>query len=117
MRPLKLTALICAAALLGAAGLAATPALADQSQTVFFEAPRDLLEVTAATRAATIAKLQSLGIHALRIVLYWGEVAPKPNAKKRPHFNQANPAAYNWGYYDALIDDVEALHWTVLLTV
>jgi hypothetical protein len=117
MRSLKLTALICAAALLGVVGLAASPALADQSETVFFEAPRDLLEVTGATRAATIAKLQSLGVHALRIVLYWGDVAPKPDAKKRPHFNQDNPAAYKWGYYDALIDDVTALHWTVLLTV
>ena len=56
-------------------------------------------------------------MHALRIVLYWGGVAPQAELARRPHFNQASPTAYNWGSYDALIDLVSALHWKVLLTV
>ena len=44
-------------------------------------------------------------------------VAPKPNHKRRPNFNQANPAAYHWGEYDLLISRAVAMHWKVLLTV
>ena len=117
MRSVKLTALLSAAAVLGVGAALAAPAFASRSETVFFEAPRDLLSVPAATRAKTIAKLESLGVHAVRIVLYWGQVAPHASRKQRPSFNQASPAAYNWGSYDQLINAVTALHWTVLLTV
>jgi hypothetical protein len=117
MRPAKLTAVLSAAALLAGAAFAAPAALASSSETVFFEAPRDLVGVSPATQAKTIAKLQSLGVHAVRIVLYWGDVAPGSTHKQRPKFNQANPAAYNWGAYDQLINAVTALHWKVLLTV
>ena len=82
---------------------------------MFFEAPRDLLGVGSATQAKSLAKLQSLGVHAVRIVLYWRDVAPSPKHKQRPHFNQASPGAYHWGQYDQLINTVSALHWTVLL--
>jgi hypothetical protein len=117
MRQAKLTAVLVAASLLVGAAFAAPAALASRSETVFFEAPRDLLGVPAATQARTLAKLQSLGVHALRVVLYWGQVAPDPTHKQRPSFNQANPSAYAWGAYDQLIDTVTAMHWTVLLTV
>jgi len=113
----KLTALLIAATLLGAGVLGAAPAFASHGETVFYEAPRDLLGVPAATQAKTLAKLKSLGVHALRIVLYWGQVAPSPKHKQRPNFNQANPSAYHWRSYDELINAVTALHWTVLLTV
>ena len=117
MRVLRLTSLICALALVAAGMTFAGTAGAKPGETVFFEAPRDLLGVPGATRLATIAKLQSLGVHALRIVLYWRDVAPHASSRTRPHFNQANPAAYQWGSYDALIDLVTSLHWKVLLTV
>jgi hypothetical protein len=117
IRSAKLTAILTAAVLLGFGALSAPAALASHSETVFFEAPRDLLGVPGPQQQATLAKLQSLGVHAMRIVLYWGEVAPSPKHKTRPNFNQANPAAYHWGPYDTLIDAVEALHWQVLLTV
>jgi len=116
MRKAKLTAVFIAAALIAGAAFA-TPALASHGETVFFEAPRDLLGVPAATQAKTFAKLQSLGVHALRVVLYWGEVAPGPTRRQRPKFDQTNPAAYNWGAYDQLINAATALHWKVLLTV
>jgi hypothetical protein len=115
MRRLKLTALLTAAALLGAGAVGAAPALASHSETVFFEAPNALL--TAATRKPTIKQLQSLGVHALRVIVYWRDVAPNPNHKRRPNFNQANPAAYHWGAYDPLIAAAAALHWKILLTV
>jgi hypothetical protein len=115
MRRLKLTALLTAAALLGAGAVGAAPALASHSETVFFEAPNALL--TAATRKPTIKQLQSLGVHALRVIVYWRDVAPNPNHKRRPNFNEANPAAYHWGAYDPLIAAAAALHWKILLTV
>jgi hypothetical protein len=119
MRSAKLTALLAllAAALLAGAAFAPPAPHATRQETLFFEAPRDLVGVSPATQAKTIAKLESLGVHAVRIVLYWGEVAPGSSHKQRPSFNQANPSAYNWSAYDQLIDAVTALHWKVLLTV
>ena len=69
------------------------------------------------SRPPTLKQLQSLGVHALRVVLYWRNVAPNPNHRHRPSFNQANPAAYHWGAYDQLINKAAALHWKILLTV
>ena len=117
LRTAKLTAVLTAATLLAVGALAAPAALASHNETVFFEAPRDLLGVPGPQQQASIAKLQALGVHAIRIVLYWGEVAPSPKHKTRPKFNQASPSAYHWGPYDTLIDAVTALHWKVLLTV
>ena len=92
-------------------------ALATHGETVFFEAPGNLLDVSPPQRAHAFEQLESLGVHALRVVLYWRDVAPKPNHRRRPRFDQANPAAYHWGYYDQLIDAASALHWKILLTV
>ena len=113
MRRATLTTLLCAAALVATAA----PALASHNETVFFEAPGSLLNVSAPARAKTLTQLQTLGVHALRVVLYWRNVAPKPNHKHKPSFNQSDPARYHWGNYDQLIDAATALHWKVLLTV
>jgi hypothetical protein len=113
----KLTAALTAALLLAFGALSAPAALAAPGETVFFEAPRDLLGVSAATQDATFAKLQSFGVHAIRVVLYWGQVAPEPKHKTRPSFNQESPSAYHWGPYDQLIDAAVARHFQVLLTV
>jgi len=117
MRRATLTALLCAAALLGAAALAAPVALASHNEAVFFEAPSALLGVSTAQRSKSLQQLQSLGVHAIRVVLYWRTVAPNPNHRHRPSFNQANPARYHWGSYDQLIDAASALGWKILLTV
>ncbi|MGH2849576.1 MAG: hypothetical protein ACRDLP_03070, partial [Solirubrobacteraceae bacterium] len=117
MRRFRLTFVVCALAL-GVAGFAGVAsASARPGQTVYFEAPRDLLNSGGATRLRSIAKLQSLGVHALRIVLYWRDVAPKASSRRRPHFTMTSPSGYHWGSYDALINAVTALHWNVLLTV
>jgi hypothetical protein len=102
---------------LAAVAASAPSALASQSQTTFFEAPGALVGIPADRQLQTIAQLQSLGVRALRVTLYWRDVAPKPNHRTRPRFNQADPRAYHWSDYDSLIGEALALHWKVLLTI
>ncbi|HTA15210.1 MAG TPA: hypothetical protein VK781_10190 [Solirubrobacteraceae bacterium] len=94
-----------------------TPAEASHTQTTFFEAPRDLVEVTPAARSKALAQLQSLGVKALRVELNWHAVAPAASSTRRPVFDATNPASYNWGGYDGLLAEAQRLHWQVLLTV
>ncbi|MGH2854780.1 MAG: hypothetical protein ACRDLF_11400 [Solirubrobacteraceae bacterium] len=111
--PLILLLLACSALAGAAAGPA--PALASHNQTVFFEGGQVLLEPRA--REHALAQLEHLGVHALRVELYWSHVAPGGGSKKRPKFEATNPAAYNWGPYDWLLAKAQALKWPVLLTV
>jgi hypothetical protein len=104
-----------ACAVLGTVGV--STAAASHSQSMFFEAPRDLVEVSPAARARTIAQLESLGVKALRVELDWANVAPGAHSTKRPTFEATNPAAYNWSAYDALLIEAARLKWQVLLTV
>lgn len=103
--------------LLTLALLAALPATAHaaKDQITTFEAPRDLLD--AGSRPAALAELESLGVKHLRVVLYWKNVAPSPDARVRPDFDAVDPAAYNWNQYDALLDAAKERGWTVLLTL
>lgn len=112
LRTLIISLTVCA--LLGG-GVGAAPALASHSQLTFFEGSSELLE--AASRPRVIAQLQSLGVKALRIELYWASVAPGSESATRPSFDATNPASYAWGEYDALIAEAKRLHWPVLLTV
>jgi hypothetical protein len=105
---------LAACALLGGA-TGAAQALASHSQTTFFEGSSDLLEP--ANRPHAIQQLQALGVHALRVELYWASVAPAPTSATRPSFDATNPASYAWGEYDALLAEARRLHWPVLLTV
>jgi hypothetical protein len=98
------------------AGLAATPAFASHNETVYFEAPKELLSSNT-IREQTIASLQALGVHALRVQLFWRNVAPAASSSRRPSFDATNPASYNWGQYVPLLAEAHALHWSVLLTV
>ena len=95
--------------------LAPGQALASHSQLTFFEGSSDLLE--ASTRPHAIAQLQALGVHALRVELYWEAVAPAASSASKPNFEATNPASYAWGQYDALLAEAKRLHWPVLLTV
>lgn len=115
IRAFALIWLTCAAVALGALG--AATASASHTQAMFFEAPRDLVEVTPAARAKALAQLQALGVKALRVELYWHKVAPAADSTKRPVFDATNPASYNWSGYDSLIVEAARLHWPVLLTV
>ncbi|HMD56240.1 MAG TPA: hypothetical protein VKG82_02080 [Solirubrobacteraceae bacterium] len=112
LRRLLPTLLGCA--LVGAC-LAAAPALASHSEVTYFEGSTDLLQ--ASSRPHAIAQLRHEGVHALRIELYWADVAPGAALATRPNFDATNPANYAWGEYDALIAEAQRLHWQVLLTV
>ncbi len=112
MRRLSLPILL--ACLLGLVGAPAA-ARAARDQTVLFEAPRDLLDAQA--RPAALRQLEQLGVHALRIVLLWQNVAPSPDAATRPNFDATDPAAYHWGEYDAVLQAAKDRGWQVLLTV
>jgi hypothetical protein len=93
----------------------ASAASASHREGVFFEAPSQLLNPV--TRPSTIATLQHIGVDALRIELVWHTVAPSPNSTRRPAFEATDPAGYNWGEYDPLIEEAHRLGWRVLLTV
>ncbi|HUR86079.1 MAG TPA: hypothetical protein VMY78_12095 [Solirubrobacteraceae bacterium] len=95
--------------------LLAAPANANRSQTMTFEAPRDLLN--AGTRPAALEELESLGVRSLRVILTWKDVAPSPNAAQRPNFEPTSPAGYDWGEYDALMQAAKDRNWPVLLTI
>jgi hypothetical protein len=110
-RSLLLTLLISVLGLL----TSVPAALASHNETVFFEGSSDLLSPV--TRPHTLEQLQSLGVKALRVELYWEEVAPDAHSATRPNFEATNPASYNWGQYDALLAEAKRLHWPVLLTV
>jgi hypothetical protein len=109
----KLQLVLLAAVL--AALLAASPAGASSAQQTYFESPNLLLNPV--TRPATLAKLQRLGVKALRIELSWHAVAPAANSTHRPAFDATNPAAYNWALYDPLIEEAQRRGWQVLMTV
>ena len=113
MRTLRISAFLAVLVLV----MGTSAALARPGETVFFEAPGDLLGVPADHQAKVLAQLATLGVRALRVTLYWRDVAPHPNHRHRPSFDQANPKAYDWGGYDTLIAEAVAMHWTVLLTV
>jgi hypothetical protein len=106
-----LIAATCAALAL----VAPAAAQASATQSMTFEAPRDLKDP--ATRESAFADIGSLGVRSLRIVLLWHDVAPDPDSRIKPSFDATNPAAYNWSTYDAIVDGAKARKWNVLLTV
>jgi hypothetical protein len=112
IRTLLATLLVCA---LGAGGVGVSPALASHNEAVFFEGSTILLNPK--TREHAISQLQHLGVGALRVELYWVNVAPGAKSARRPSFDATNPASYSWGGYDWLLAKAKALHWPVLLTV
>jgi len=106
-RLLPLSILLCL--LLGA------PASASSAQPLTFEAPRDLMSPS--TRPAALAELESLGVRSLRVILLWSSVAPAADKAEKPAFEPTNPAAYDWGEYDALMAAAKARNWPVLMTI
>ncbi|MGI8800613.1 MAG: hypothetical protein ACR2KV_00340 [Solirubrobacteraceae bacterium] len=111
MRPLRIPILLaCLLALIAPAA-----AQAARDQTTLFEAPQDLLDPQA--RPGALDQLEQLGVHALRVVLLWRNVAPSPDSRTRPAFDATDPAAYDWGQYDAVLQAARDRGWQVLLTV
>src|SRR3712207_7600416 len=69
----RLLRLILLTTLLTLAG--ATAAAASPSQSLIFDAQRDLIDPS--TRDRALAELESLGVDQVRVLLYWNEVAPR----------------------------------------
>ncbi len=98
-----------------ACALLAPAAHASHAQTMTFEAPRDLLD--AGLREGALNEIGGLGVSSLRVILYWHDVAPSPDADRKPAFDASDPAAYDWSRYDPLLDAARQRGWKVLLTV
>jgi hypothetical protein len=92
----------------------AVPAHAKSTQEVTFEAPRDLFDP--AQREAAFNEIDGLGAHALRVVLYWDEVAPDPDSRVKPQLDMSDPANYDWSKYQPVLDEAKARGWTVQVT-
>jgi hypothetical protein len=103
-----LLALLCCA-------LAPASAHASHAQTLTFEAPRDLKDP--ATRAQAFDDIAALGVRSMRLVLYWHDVAPEPDSRIKPKFDETSPSSYNWGAYDDVVEGIKARGWSLLLTV
>ena len=61
--------------------------------------------------------MEALGVHALRVELYWASVVPSADSATKPDFEAANPASYDFSRYDAVLAEAKRLGWPVLLTV
>ena len=92
----------------------ATAAQASARAPMYFDA--GTAAVRDDTRAATLARLDGLGVRALRITLVWAAVAPDAGATVRPAFDPADPDAYDWGGYGRLVDAAHARGWRILIT-
>lgn len=91
---------------------------ARSSQFTMFEAPRELLSDDAALRAQTFREIGGFGVRWLRVVLYWQSVAPQPESRAVPSFDERDPAAYpGFGRYDRLISEARARGMHIVLTV
>jgi hypothetical protein len=110
---IPLCTLVISALIVGATG--SSEALASHNEANYFEGSTVLLNPK--TRQGAIAQLQHLGVSALRVELYWVNVAPAPKSATPPRFDATNPANYSWGGYDWLLAKAKELHWQVLLTV
>jgi hypothetical protein len=100
--------------LIAALLLAAPAAHAKVGQEVTFEAPRDLFDP--AKRDAAFTEIDSLGAHSLRIVLYWGEVAPDATSRVKPKLDMSDPSVYDWSKYQPVLDEAQRRGWTVQVT-
>src|SRR3954470_343657 len=96
---------VLAAELLCAAATTA-PAHASPAQTVLFEAGS--VALSDATRDHALDEVQASGATAIRIVVLWRDVAPRPSSTRRPAFDPASPGAYAWGGYGRLADAAAA---------
>jgi hypothetical protein len=92
-------------------------AQAKSTQRMLFEAPRELRSDDAALRARTLDEIQGFGVDWLRVVLYWKDVAPRPDTPALPRFDERDPAQYDWTRYDRMIREADARGLHLLLTI
>jgi hypothetical protein len=102
------------AALILSIACAAPAAHASTRVPMYFDAGS--AAVRDSTRDATLARLDALGVRALRLTLVWAAVAPDAGNRVRPAFDATDPNAYDWGGYGRLVDAAHARGWRVLVT-
>ena len=100
--------------------LLALPAAASASstQSLTFEAPRELLDPS--TRDRTLDEIRAFGVDRVRVLAYWQNFAPDPRSKRRPAFDATDPRAYPagaWSRLDELFDAAQARGIAVQLTL
>jgi hypothetical protein len=91
------------------------PAGASRSQSLTFEAPRDLMNP--ALRAGALDEIGSFGVRSVRVIVTWKTVAPDAGKAVRPNFEPTDPDAYDWGEYEPLMASLKARGWSVLMTI
>jgi hypothetical protein len=96
--------------------LAAPAAEAGKSQITIFEAGREIRSHDAAERARVLDEIERFGVHWIRIVMYWRDVAPEPGSVSAPRFDETDPAAYNWTTYERIVAEARARGIRVLVT-
>src|SRR3954471_16563406 len=96
--------------------LLAAPAGASSSEVVTFEGSRDLLED--ATWEPTLNEIDALGARALRVIVYWNDVAPSPSSSRRPGFDATDSTQYpGFAKYDRILEAAHQRGMKVLLTI
>jgi hypothetical protein len=100
--------------------LLALPAAAQASttQSLTFEAPRELLDPGARDR--TLEEIHDFGVDRVRVLVYWKDYAPAARSKRRPRFDATDPGAYPvgaWSNLDALFDAAKPRGISVQLTL
>ena len=81
----RILALIVAVAF----ALAVAPAAqASRSQFTIFQASRELRSADPGVRARTLDEIRALGVHWIRAIVYWHDVAPDADAASRPSFDE-----------------------------
>ena len=84
-------------------------------QVMTFEAPDELYDDT--RRDATLDEIRAFGVTQIRQLVYWQQVAPSANRKRKPRFNASDPNAYPaLGPLDRLIAAATARGIKVILT-
>lgn len=110
--------LLCALAAVALATLAApSAASAKHSQFTIFQATREVRSPDPAVRAAALDEIRAFGVHWLRVILYWQDVAPGVDARSVPAIDERDPASYDWTLYDRILADARARGFRVLVTV
>ena len=62
-----------------------------RTQSLTFEATSDLKDP--ATRDQAFKDIAALGVHSMRVVLYWHDVAPEPDSRIKPSSMRPIPPA------------------------
>jgi hypothetical protein len=97
--------------------LAPGAALASSGQIALFQDDALLVNNGEASREATLAELEALGVDAIKVQLNWADVAP-PGRRKPAGFDGSDPGGYpGWGKYDAFVSAAQARGFRVMIAL